>query len=179
MVRSAPARPLRIPSRAGRLRALPYASCRRDERVGAGGGRRDLRGLRWGVLGGGSPPDCAVRPRAQVAAVPARQRPRHRGAPPARRHAGARARPPPPRVPPIRDRSRHRHGAPHRRAPRPETARARLVKTAARVEDVAEKLTSLAKRRGFVFPSSEIYGGAGATSEFCPLGVGGENNAKR
>ena len=47
------------------------------------------------------------------------------------------------------------------------------MKTAPRVTegDVAEKITSLAKRRGFVFPSSEIYGGAGATWDFGPLGV--------
>lgn len=45
--------------------------------------------------------------------------------------------------------------------------------------DVAEKLTSLAKRRGFVFPSSEIYGGAGATWDYGPLGVELKNNVKR
>ena len=46
-------------------------------------------------------------------------------------------------------------------------------------EQVAEKLVSLAKRRGFVFPSSEIYGGAGATWDFGPLGVELKNNIKR
>ncbi|HEX9267088.1 MAG TPA: glycine--tRNA ligase, partial [Candidatus Limnocylindria bacterium] len=46
-------------------------------------------------------------------------------------------------------------------------------------EDVSEKITSLAKRRGFVFPSSEIYGGAGATWDFGPLGVELKNNVKR
>jgi glycyl-tRNA synthetase len=45
--------------------------------------------------------------------------------------------------------------------------------------DVADKLTSLAKRRGFVFPSSEIYGGAGATWDYGPLGVELKNNVKR
>jgi glycyl-tRNA synthetase len=53
------------------------------------------------------------------------------------------------------------------------------VKPAPRPENVAEKLTSLAKRRGFVFPSSEIYGGAGATWDFGPLGVELKNNVKR
>ena len=53
------------------------------------------------------------------------------------------------------------------------------MKTAPRVEDVAEKITSLAKRRGFVFPSSEIYGGAGATWDFGPVGVELKNNVKR
>ncbi|HZP95649.1 MAG TPA: glycine--tRNA ligase [Candidatus Limnocylindria bacterium] len=46
-------------------------------------------------------------------------------------------------------------------------------------EQVADKLTSLAKRRGFVFPSSEIYGGAGATWDYGPLGVELKNNVKR
>ena len=44
---------------------------------------------------------------------------------------------------------------------------------------VADKIGSLAKRRGFVFPSSEIYGGAGATWDFGPLGVELKNNIKR
>ena len=34
-----------------------------------------------------------------------------------------------------------------------------------------ETLTSLAKRRGFVFPSSEIYGGFGSTWDYGPLGT--------
>ncbi len=46
-------------------------------------------------------------------------------------------------------------------------------------EDVADKILSLAKRRGFVFPSSEIYGGAGSTWDYGPLGVELKNNVKR
>ena len=34
-----------------------------------------------------------------------------------------------------------------------------------------EKLVSLAKRRGFVFQSSEIYGGLGSVWDYGPLGV--------
>lgn len=34
-----------------------------------------------------------------------------------------------------------------------------------------EKIVSLAKRRGFVFPSSEIYGGFAAVYDFGPYGV--------
>jgi glycyl-tRNA synthetase len=34
-----------------------------------------------------------------------------------------------------------------------------------------EKITSLAKRRGFVFPSAEIYGGFAAAYDYGPLGV--------
>ena len=37
--------------------------------------------------------------------------------------------------------------------------------------DVIEKLVSLCKRRGFVYPSSEIYGGLNAVYDFGPLGV--------
>ena len=34
-----------------------------------------------------------------------------------------------------------------------------------------ETITSLAKQRGFVFPSAEIYGGFAATYDYGPLGV--------
>ncbi len=44
---------------------------------------------------------------------------------------------------------------------------------------VADKIQSLAKRRGFVFASSEIYGGAGSTWDYGPLGVELKNNIKR
>ncbi len=37
--------------------------------------------------------------------------------------------------------------------------------------DVLEKLVSLAKRRGFVYQSSEIYGGAASVWDYGPLGV--------
>ncbi len=40
-------------------------------------------------------------------------------------------------------------------------------------------LVSLAKRRGFVFQSSEIYGGAGSCWDYGPLGVELKNNVKR
>ena len=41
-----------------------------------------------------------------------------------------------------------------------------------------EKLASLAKRRGFVFQSSEIYGGLASTWDYGPLGVLMKNNVK-
>ncbi|MFH1712529.1 MAG: glycine--tRNA ligase [Patescibacteria group bacterium] len=41
-----------------------------------------------------------------------------------------------------------------------------------------EKIVSLAKRRGFVFPSSEIYGGFAAVYDYGPLGVELEKNIK-
>ncbi len=37
--------------------------------------------------------------------------------------------------------------------------------------DVMEKLVSLCKRRGFVFQSSEIYGGLGSVWDYGPLGI--------
>ncbi|MGH7584274.1 MAG: glycine--tRNA ligase, partial [Gemmatimonadales bacterium] len=41
-----------------------------------------------------------------------------------------------------------------------------------------DKLVSLAKRRGFVFQSSEIYGGLGSVWDYGPLGVGLKRNIK-
>ena len=38
-------------------------------------------------------------------------------------------------------------------------------------ENVMEKIVSLAKRRGFIFPGSEIYGGLAGTYDYGPLGV--------
>jgi len=42
-----------------------------------------------------------------------------------------------------------------------------------------EKIISLGKRRGFIFPSSEIYGGFGSCYDYGPLGVELKNNIKR
>lgn len=42
-----------------------------------------------------------------------------------------------------------------------------------------DKIVSLAKRRGFVFQSSEIYGGFSATWDYGPLGVELKNNVKK
>ena len=44
--------------------------------------------------------------------------------------------------------------------------------------DVMDKLVSLAKRRGFIFQSSEIYGGAGSVWDYGPLGVELKRNVK-
>ncbi len=41
-----------------------------------------------------------------------------------------------------------------------------------------DKIVSLAKRRGFVFPSSEIYGGFSSTWDYGPLGVELKRNIK-
>lgn len=45
--------------------------------------------------------------------------------------------------------------------------------------ETMEKIVSLAKRRGFVFPSSEIYGGFASSYDYGPLGVELKNNIKK
>ncbi len=49
----------------------------------------------------------------------------------------------------------------------------------ARRSDRLETLVSLCKRRGIVYPSSEIYGGLRASWDYGPLGVEIKNNIKR
>jgi glycyl-tRNA synthetase len=49
----------------------------------------------------------------------------------------------------------------------------------ARRSDRMETLVSLSKRRGFVYPSSEIYGGLRAAWDYGPLGVELKENIKR
>ncbi len=44
--------------------------------------------------------------------------------------------------------------------------------------DLMEKIVSLCKRRGFVYPGSEIYGGLQGFYDFGPLGVEMKNNLK-
>ena len=44
--------------------------------------------------------------------------------------------------------------------------------------EVFEKIVSLCKRRGFVYSSSEIYGGLSGFWDFGPLGVELKNNVK-
>ena len=46
-------------------------------------------------------------------------------------------------------------------------------------QSLMEKIVSLAKRRGFVFPGSEIYGGLAGIYDFGPRGVELLNNIKR
>lgn len=42
-----------------------------------------------------------------------------------------------------------------------------------------DKIVALAKRRGFIYPGSEIYGGLGGTWDYGPLGVELKNNVKK
>ncbi|HBO97816.1 MAG TPA: glycine--tRNA ligase [Candidatus Omnitrophica bacterium] len=44
--------------------------------------------------------------------------------------------------------------------------------------DLMEKIVSLCKRRGFIFPSSEIYGGLGSAWDYGPLGAELKRNVK-
>ncbi len=47
------------------------------------------------------------------------------------------------------------------------------------MEKTMEKIVSLAKGRGYVFPGSEIYGGLANSWDYGPLGVEFKNNVKR
>jgi glycyl-tRNA synthetase len=48
-----------------------------------------------------------------------------------------------------------------------------------KVDNKMEKIVSWAKRRGFIFQSSEIYGGIGGIYDFGPLGIALKNNIKK
>lgn len=45
--------------------------------------------------------------------------------------------------------------------------------------DLMGKIVSLTKRRGFIFPSSEIYGGFGSSYDYGPIGAELKNNVKQ
>ena len=45
--------------------------------------------------------------------------------------------------------------------------------------DLMDKIVSLCKRRGFIFPNSDIYGGLSNTWDYGPYGVEFKNNVKR
>ena len=45
-------------------------------------------------------------------------------------------------------------------------------------EDLMEKIVSLAKRRGFIFQSSEIYGGLNSCWDYGPVGIELKRNVK-
>ena len=46
------------------------------------------------------------------------------------------------------------------------------------MSNILEKISSLAKRRGFIYPGSEIYGGLAGTWDYGPLGVELKRNIK-
>ena len=45
--------------------------------------------------------------------------------------------------------------------------------------DLLQKVSALAKRRGIIYPNSEIYGGIGGFYDYGPVGVEMKNNLKR
>lgn len=47
------------------------------------------------------------------------------------------------------------------------------------MEDKMQNIVSLAKRRGFIYPGSEIYGGIGGFYDYGPMGVELKNNIKK
>jgi len=47
------------------------------------------------------------------------------------------------------------------------------------VQELMDKIVALSKRRGFIFPSSEIYGGLGGFWDFGPLGLLIKNEIKK
>lgn len=51
--------------------------------------------------------------------------------------------------------------------------------TMAHEQDIMDKVVSLAKRRGFVYPGSDIYGGLANSWDYGPLGAELRNNIKR
>src|SRR6266496_2676218 len=54
-----------------------------------------------------------------------------------------------------------------------------MAETEPRADSVTmDKIVSLARRRGFVFPSSEIYGGLGSAYDYGHYGVLAKNNVK-
>jgi glycyl-tRNA synthetase len=53
-----------------------------------------------------------------------------------------------------------------------------MAKEAAHAENLMDKIVSLAKRRGFIFPGSEIYGGLQNSWDYGPLGTELKNNIK-
>jgi len=59
-----------------------------------------------------------------------------------------------------------------------EPADAKVDDESASPADLMEKLVSLCKRRGFVFQSSEIYGGLRSVYDYGPLGVELKNNLR-
>jgi glycyl-tRNA synthetase len=54
----------------------------------------------------------------------------------------------------------------------------RRISVASQIEKTMEKLVSLAKRRGFIFQSSEIYGGINSCYDYGPLGIELKKNIK-
>ena len=112
--------------------------------------------------------------RGALAEPPERDHDRHR-APRARRPRA------PPRAPPAQRRAaltrRLRRSGRRTRSEREKGPRLRSSVHMAKA-DLMDRVVNLAKRRGLVFPSSEIYGGFRSTWDYGPLGVLLKRNVK-
>lgn len=75
--------------------------------------------------------------------------------------------------------SPQRHTKPERSCGGPLSLGREAGKNVLNTEKTMEKLVSLCKGRGFVYPGSEIYGGLANTWDYGPLGVELKNNVKR
>ena len=51
--------------------------------------------------------------------------------------------------------------------------------TMSNMQDLMQSIISLAKRRGFIFPGSDIYGGLANSWDYGPLGAELKNNIKQ
>src|SRR5262249_33108261 len=75
-------------------------------------------------------------------------------------------------------------GGPARVPPRPSaqvapvSAPDEVLRMIIERQDLMEKVTALCKRRGFVYPSSEIYGGLGGMYDYGPYGVAIRRNIR-
>lgn len=58
-------------------------------------------------------------------------------------------------------------------------AKEKATNNVSETDDLLKKIVSLCKRRGIIFPGSEIYGGLANTWDYGPLGVELKNNVKR
>ncbi len=79
---------------------------------------------------------------------------------------------------PPRERPRLSGGRQHGHARRMSPAADRAPTDAPAPDVTLDEIVSLCKRRGFIFPSSEIYGGLGSTYDYGHYGVLLKNNVK-
>src|SRR5215470_14270407 len=60
----------------------------------------------------------------------------------------------------------------------PKSPTMNRVESPVRPKPTMEEITALAKRRGFIFPSSEIYGGINGMWDYGPVGVELKRNVR-
>jgi hypothetical protein len=147
--------PSRLPPRAPPPAAARRRACRRARRLPAAARRRACRRARRRPL-----------PRAVAPAAARGHTLVPSGGPPG-----------PGRTPVLQ--TRHGDAPTQTRAgPPPRGGGKILEEKTLQAVPLMEKLTSLCKRRGFVFQSSEIYGGLNSCYDYGPLGIELKNNIK-